>query len=249
MNLCLAKSPSEGNEIMATLRSKLSDLEASSRNKSSRVVEIEADGVKIKEVRSFERKLPPGVSGRSLVKTYQVDRGLDFDSALAKCTQAKEGAHRRVAVYKRNEKIRERGIQTSPIVLADIVYHGEEEEGDYTAKLVRPNGGKTTLQKESFERTYEEIEDNDEARTLWDKWHELGTADGSRFKTFSMLTLPVIDYISSHYIYTVRLLRVKNDSNATLGMRLNDFAANTLKEETVKPYVVPPSSEAGPSAP
>jgi hypothetical protein len=241
MNRCLAKPPTEGNEVMATFRSKLSDLEANSRYKSSRITDIEADGVKIEEVDSFERKLPPGLSGRSLVKTYQVDRGLDFDSAL-KCTQAKEGVHRRVAIYKKKNPAREWGIQTSPILLVDIVHHGDE--GDYTAKLVRPNGNRTTLQQKAFERTYEEVESGDEeARTLWDEWHKRGTTDGSRFKTFSMMTLPIIDYISSNYISTVRLLRVTNGSEALLGMRLEEWTVKLLKNEAEKAC-----KEAGPSS-
>ena len=239
MNRCLARAPSDGNAVMARFRAELTALQSSSRNKSSRVVDIVADGIHIKETGSFARRLPPGVSGRSLVKTFRVDRGLEYDAALAKCVD--EGPHRRVAMYKK--KNRDRGPPTSPIVLADIRRKGEE---DYTAKLVRPNGNKTTLQGDVFEGAYAKVTDETEALALWNQWLARGTEDGSRFRWFSVLTLPVIDFISSNYISTVRLLRVTSDTEAILGMRLEEWNLKSLQADRLEPSEAGPS-EAGPS--
>jgi len=246
MNRCLAMAPSDGNAVMDEFQAAVSSLSSTATNQNTRIKTIEVDGIVIKEICSFKRVLPAGIVGESFVHEYKVDKGLTFDQAMGMCDASTETI---VGLFTKRQHD---SAPYSPIVVGVL----KPCDGGYAARLTRPNGNKTVMDKPTFERIYMRVDATDEsARTTWDKWYDKSTRDGTRFKIFAILTLPVIDFISSSYIPSVKLIRC-NDGNAThLGMLIPTWARKKLDPEkptsVANPWSVGPSeaqSVAGSSA-
>ena len=222
MNRCLAKPPAEGNQIMQAFQDELSLLQSSAKGTSGRVKDIEVDGTRIKEIDSLDRLMPNGIAGRSMVKTYQIDNGVTFDAAVLKCVgieKAKMGFYKKKNIMNHN---------VSSIVLAELVYYNEDE---YTVTLIRPNGSKTTIKGEGFPRAYEAIDEHEDARIEWDFWLKSSSVfNGSRFKKFFVLTMPVIDLIASRYMSTLKLVRMQNDNSVLLGIHIDAWVVNSVQK-------------------
>ena len=226
MNKCLAMAPQDGNLVMECFKTTLAEMQANNSVQNTRIKTIEVDGTVITEIGSFERPLPPGVSGRSMVCAYQLDKGLTFANAVAKCATS--------TVWMCTKRVSD-AAPYSPLVIADLKPHNTGV--GYTARLTRPNGNQTVLDQAMFERIYMSIDTScPSARTVWEQWYAKCTVDGTRFKKFSVLTLPVIDFISSSYISNVRLMRVINgDSPVRLGILLPPSAIHKLDASSAGP--------------
>ena len=212
LNRCLALPPTRGNAIVDELVAEIELRKTQFADKNVRVKEITVEG-SLSERESFDRALPSCIKGRSSVKTYQVDKGVSFDSALSMLDDI-------TAVYKR--KIPD-SSPSAPIVVATVTHK---------ALILRPNGSKTTLSNDIFNNVYRKISvDDASTRLIWNEWLTNATRDDSRFRIFSILTLPVLDFIANRFVRKIQLVRITDHGETFLGMKLDKNQVEALKAE------------------
>jgi hypothetical protein len=213
LNRCLAMPPEKGNEIVGKLMVAIAKQQSQNAGRNARVKELKVEG-KFGERESFTRLLPDGVRGTSMVKTYQTDNGVTFEEACAKLDEDTAFYVRRV----------EDASFVSPIVLA--------VKRVSSTLLIRPNGTKTSLNGDAFERAYERCSvDDATTRERWEEWLEASKTDDSRYHFTRILTLPFLDHITSRFCNKVQLVRVQNGSETLLGMRIDRHAVEALRRQ------------------